>query len=147
MKFIVHIIIQRHVVLRRRLTAAIIAVTAAAGVIAAADKVKLFQNHLGDVALAAVLGLVIPRLQAAVERDLAPLAQILADDFRLFFYELIFVTFSSNSNTGASQLETRLCPQIQRKNSGGGTMETFGLEKLGIINPKQVYRNLPRASL
>ena len=74
MKFIVHIIIQRHVVLRRRLTAAIIAVTAAAGVIAAADKVKLFQNHLGDVALAAVLGLVIPRLQAAVERDLAPLA-------------------------------------------------------------------------
>ena len=26
-------------------------------------------------------------------------------------------------------------------------METFGLEKLGIINPKQVYRNLPAPKL
>ena len=32
-------------------------------------------------------------------------------------------------------------------NLGGNTMETYGIEKLGIVNPKAVYRNLTPAQL
>ena len=36
---------------------------------------------------------------------------------------------------------------IMQCNSGGISMKTYGIEKLGIVDPKAVYRNLTPAQL
>ena len=55
-----------------------------ASIVAAADKVKFFENDLCHVTLRPIIRSVIPSLKAAGDGNLAALAQVLADDFTLF---------------------------------------------------------------